>query len=283
MVIISVQRGGPSTGLPTKVEQSDLLQVMFGRNGESPMPIIAPAAPSEGFDAAVKAFRFAIRAMTPVILLSDGYLANSSEPWHVPNPDDIEPIYIEHPSELNGDDKFMPYKRDPETMGRPWAIPGTPGLEHRIGGLEKSPGYGNVSYVATDHQQMVNERAEKIARLVDIIPDQTVFGPEQGKLLVIGWGSTFGAIHAAVDRAIKQGHSVAHAQIRYLNPFPGNLGELLDRYDQILVPELNTGQLAMLLRAKYLRPTIQLNKVQGRPFKIAEIGDKIEQILAGGE
>lgn len=283
MVIINVQRGGPSTGLPTKVEQSDLMQVMYGRNGESPMPVIAPAAPAEGFRGAIQAFRFAIRAMTPVILLSDGYLANSSEPWHIPDPDEIAPIHVQHPTELNGDDKFMPYKRDPETMGRPWAIPGTPGLEHRIGGLEKSPNYGNVSYVPTDHQEMVNQRAEKVARLVDIIPDQAVFGPEQGDLLVIGWGSTFGAIHAAVDSSIKNGHSVAHAHIRYLNPFPGNLEEVLDRYDRILVPELNMGQLAMVLRAKYLRPTIQLNKVQGRPFKISEISDKIEQVLAGDE
>ncbi len=283
MVIINVQRGGPSTGLPTKVEQSDLLQVMYGRNGESPMPVLAPAAPGEGFYFAVEAFRFAIRAMTPVILLSDGYLANSSEPWHIPDPDEIAPIHVQHPHEFNGDDGFLPYKRDPETMGRPWAIPGTPGLEHRIGGLEKSPELGNVSYVPEHHQQMVDERAEKIARLVDIIPDQTVFGPEKGDLLVVGWGSTFGAIHAAVDRAIHQGHSVAHAHIRYLNPYPGNLGEVLGRYDRILVPELNMGQLAMLLRAKYLRPTLQLNKVQGRPFKISEISDKIESVLAGDE
>jgi len=283
MVIVNVQRGGPSTGLPTKVEQSDLLQVLYGRNGESPMPVIAPAAPAEGFQYAIEAFRFAIRAMTPVILLSDGYLANSSEPWHIPDPDKIPPIHVEHPTGFNGEDQFMPYKRDPETLGRPWGIPGTPGLEHRIGGLEKSPDYGNVSYVPAHHQQMIEARAEKIARLVDIIPDQAVFGPDQGDLLVVGWGSTFGAIHAAVDRAIKQGHSVAHAHIRYLNPFPGNLEEVLNRYDRFLVPELNMGQLAMLLRAKYLRPTIQLDKVQGRPFKISEISDKIEQVLAGDE
>jgi 2-oxoglutarate ferredoxin oxidoreductase subunit alpha len=283
MVIINVQRGGPSTGLPTKVEQADLLQVMFGRNGESPLPVIAPAAPAEGFHYAVEAFRFAIRAMTPVLLLSDGYLANSSEPWLIPDPDDIPSIDLQHPTELNGDDKFLPYKRNLETLGRPWAIPGTPGLEHRIGGLEKSPEFGNVSYVPAHHQQMVDERAGKVARLVDIIPEQTVFGPDKGELLVVGWGSTFGAIHAAVDRAIEQGYSVAHAHIRYLNPFPSNLGEILERYDRILVPEMNMGQLALLLRGKYLRPTIQLNKVQGRPFKIAEISDKIEQVLAGDE
>ena len=281
MVIVNVQRGGPSTGLPTKVEQSDLLQVMYGRNGESPMPVIAPATPAECFDYTIEAFRFALRAMTPVILLTDGYLANSTEPWHIPNPDDIPPIVVEHPSKLNGDGKFLPYKRNPETMGRPWAIPGVPGLEHRLGGLEKSPELGNVSYVPDHHQQMVNERAEKVARLADVIPEQTVFGPEEGELLIVGWGSTYGAIHAAVRQAHGKGYSVAHAHVRYLNPFPRNLGDVLNRYDRILVPELNMGQLAFILRATYLLPTISLDKVKGRPFKISEISEKIEQLLAG--
>jgi 2-oxoglutarate ferredoxin oxidoreductase subunit alpha len=281
IVIVDVQRGGPSTGLPTKVEQSDLLQVMYGRNGESPMPVLAPATPSECFDYTIEAFRFALRAMTPVVLLTDGYLANSTEPWHIPNPDDIPPIITEHPTEFNGDGRFLPYKRDPETMGRPWAIPGTPGLEHRLGGLEKSPEFGNVSYVPDDHQQMVNERAEKVARLADVIPEQTVFGPEEGDLLIVGWGSTYGAIHAAVRQAHDKGYSVAHAHVRYMNPFPRNLGEMLNRYDRILVPELNMGQLAFILKATYLVPVIPMDKVKGRPFKISEISEKIEQLLAG--
>ncbi|RME83182.1 MAG: 2-oxoacid:acceptor oxidoreductase subunit alpha [Caldilineae bacterium] len=281
MVIIDVQRGGPSTGLPTKVEQADLLQVMFGRNGESPIAVVAPATPSECFDFAIEAFRLAIRAMTPVVLLSDGYLANSSEPWQIPDPDEIPPLHIEHPRTTNNEDHFLPYKRDPETLGRPWALPGTPGLEHRIGGLEKSPEYGNVSYAPRDHQQMVNERAAKVARLADVIPEQTVFGPESGKLLIVGWGSTYGAIHAAVSQARAKGQTVAHAHIRYLNPFPKNLGDILNRYEKVLVPELNMGQLSLLLRARYLREIIPLNKVQGQPFKVAEISTMIDRILAG--
>ncbi len=281
MVIVNVQRGGPSTGLPTKVEQADLLQVMFGRNGESPIPVLAPATPAECFDCAVEAFRLAVRAMAPVILLSDGYLANSAEPWLVPNPDTIPPIIVEHPTTPNGAGKYLPYKRDPVTLGRPWAIPGTPGLEHRVGGLEKSPDFGNVSYSPQDHQRMVNDRAAKVARLADVIPEQDVFGPEEGELLVVGWGSTYGAIHAAVSQAQAKGQPVAHAHVRYLNPFPRNLGYILQRYDKILVPELNMGQLSLLLRGRYVRDVISLNKVQGRPFKISEIASKIDELLAG--
>ncbi|HEY52920.1 MAG TPA: 2-oxoacid:acceptor oxidoreductase subunit alpha [Caldilineae bacterium] len=281
IVIIDVQRGGPSTGLPTKVEQADLLQVMYGRNGESPMPVLAPSTPAECFDFTLEAFRFALRTMSPVILLTDGYLANSAEPWRIPDPEDIPPIIVEHPTEFNGDGRFLPYKRDPETMGRPWAIAGTPKLEHRLGGLEKSPEFGNVSYVPDHHQQMVNERAEKVARLADVIPEQTVFGPEEGDLLVVGWGSTYGAIHAAVRQAHNKGYSVAHAHIRYLNPFPRNLGDILKRYDRILVPELNMGQLAFILRGTYLLPVIPMDKVKGRPFKISELSEKIEELLAG--
>ena len=222
--------------------------------------------------------------MAPVLLLTDGYLANSSEPWRIPDPDSIPPIPIEHPTEPNGPDgKFLPYKRDPVTMARPWAIPGTPGLEHRIGGLEKSPEYGNVSYAPKDHQQMVNERAEKIARLADISPEQRVYGPAEGELLVVSWGSTYGAIRAAVGRAHTRGLSVAHAHIRYLNPFPRNLGDILDRYERILVPELNMGQLSLLLRARYLKEVIALNKVQGRPFKVSEICSMIDTIMDGDE
>ncbi len=282
MVIINVQRGGPSTGLPTKVEQSDLLQMMFGRNGESPMPVVAAASPSDCFDTAIEAYRLALRAMAPVAMLMDGYLANSSEPWRIPDPDEIPPIEISHPTEPNGPDgKFLPYKRDPVTLGRPWAIPGTPGLEHRVGGLEKSPEFGNVSYSPEHHQRMTNERAAKVARLADIIPEQEVFGPKEGELLVVGWGGTYGAIHAAVAQAQAKGYSVAQAHIRYLNPFPRNLGYILQNYDKILVPELNMGQLALLLRDRYLVDVISLNKVQGRPFKISEISAKIDELLAG--
>lgn len=282
VVIVNVQRGGPSTGLPTKVEQSDLLQVLFGRNGESPIPVVAPATPSECFDLAIEAFRLAVRAMTPVIILSDGFLANSAEPWMIPDPDSIPPIAVEYATREDNNGKFLPYKRDPVTLGRPWAIPGTAGLEHRIGGLEKSPEYGNVSYSAQDHQRMVDDRAAKVARLVDVIPEQDVFGPDEGELLIVGWGGTYGSIHAAVAQARAKGQSVAHAHLRYLNPFPSNLGYLLHRYNKILVPELNMGQLSLLLRGRYVRDVISLNKVQGRPFKISEISAKIDELLSGG-
>ncbi|NOZ49981.1 MAG: 2-oxoacid:acceptor oxidoreductase subunit alpha [Chloroflexi bacterium] len=282
LVIVNVQRGGPSTGLPTKVEQSDLLQAMFGRNGESPIPILAPATPADGFEIAIEAYRLAVRAMSPVMILSDGYLGNSAEPWRIPDPDSIPPIIIEHPTAANSDDgSFLPYKRDPITLGRPWALPGTPGLEHRMGGLEKSPEKGNVSYAPEDHQRMTDDRAAKVARLADVIPEQTVFGPKQGELLVIGWGSTYGAIHAAVARAQTKGQSVAQAHLRYINPFPRNLGFLLQRYRHILVAEMNMGQLSLLLRGRYLRDLATLHKVKGRPFKISEISHKIDEILAG--
>ncbi len=282
LVVINVQRGGPSTGLPTKVEQADLLQAMFGRNGESPMPILAPATPADAFDIALEACRLAVRATTPVMILSDGYLGNSAEPWRIPDPDDIPPIAIEHPDGPNdGDGRFLPYKRDPVTLARPWAIPGTPGLEHRLGGLEKSPDFGNVSYVPAHHQRMTDDRAAKVARLADVIPEQDVFGPKEGELLVVGWGSTYGAIHAAVAQAQAKGQSVAQAHLRYINPFPRNLGFLLQRYRQILVAEMNMGQLSLLLRSRYLRDVHTLHKVQGRPFKISEISHKIDEILAG--
>jgi 2-oxoglutarate ferredoxin oxidoreductase subunit alpha len=282
MVIINVQRGGPSTGLPTKTEQSDLLQAMYGRNGESPVPVIAPATPADCFNAAVEAFRFAVRATTPVFILSDGYLGNSAQPWLIPNPDDIDPIIVEHPTAPNnGDDVFKPYLRNPDTLGRAWAIPGTPGLEHRMGGLAKQPETGNVSYNPQENQQMVQERAEKIARLADIIPPQFVHGPQEGDLLVVGWGSTYGAIRSAVRHLQKQGHAVSHAHIHYLNPFPKNLGDILSRFDRILVPEMNMGQLIILLRGKYgTHNFIPFSKVQGRPFTIKEVTQKIEALLA---
>ena len=224
MVIINVQRGGPSTGLPTKTEQSDLLQARFGRNGESPIPVLAPATPSDCFDIAIEAFRLAVRATTPVFILSDGYLGNSSQPWLLPNPDDIEPIIVEHPRSGNGSDGFQPYGRDPETLGRPWAIPGTPGLEHRLGGLAKQPETGNVSYVPSENEQMVEERAVKIARLARVIPEQKLVGPPEGDLLVVSWGSTFGAVRSAVRQMQKQGYIISHAHVRYLNPLPSQSG-----------------------------------------------------------
>ncbi|NJN97047.1 MAG: 2-oxoacid:acceptor oxidoreductase subunit alpha [Anaerolineales bacterium] len=282
MVIINVQRGGPSTGMPTKTEQSDLLQAMYGRNGESPIPIIAPATPSDCFNMGYEAFRMAARAMTPVFVLSDGYIANSAEPWLIPDPNEIEPIVVEHPtSPNNGSEHFKPYLRNPETLARPWAIPGTPGLEHRIGGLSKQPETGNVSYAPLDNEQMIHERAEKIARLCAYIPKQTLVGPEEGDLLVVSWGGTYGVIRSAVLQLQAQGREVSHAHIRYLNPFPCNLGDLLSRFERILVPELNLGQLAILLRGEYgLMNVIPMSKVQGRPFTINEITQKIESLLA---
>ncbi|MEA3337791.1 MAG: 2-oxoacid:acceptor oxidoreductase subunit alpha [Chloroflexota bacterium] len=284
VVIVDVQRGGPSTGLPTKVEQSDLLQVMYGRNGESPVVVLAPSTPSDCFDITIEAFRLAVRGMSPVFVLADGYLANSAEPWALPDPESMEPIAVKHPKpeDFQNGSKFLPYGRDPETMGRPWAIPGTPQLEHRVGGLGKQPGTGNVSHMPEDHQQMVAERAAKVASLVDVIPDLKVIGEDTGDLLVIGWGSTYGAILQAVQRAQRDGKRVSAAHLRYLNPFPGNLGDVMARFDRILVPEMNMGQLAMLLQARYLQEINSLPKVQGQPFKISEIRNKIDEILSQG-
>ena len=282
MVIIDVQRGGPSTGLPTKTEQSDLLQVFYGRNGESPVPIVAPQSPADSFDMAVEAVRIAVRSMSPVIFLSEGYLANSSEPWLIPNSEDIDPIEVTHPQApqgANGQEPFLPYKRHPETMARPWAIPGTAGLEHRIGGLSKAPNSGNVSYAPEDHEQMVAERAEKVARLAEFIPEQEVFGPESGELLVVTWGGSYGMARSAVRRMVRKGAKVAHAQIRYLNPFPKNLQEVLKRYDRVLIPELNAGQLAFIIRGRFLMDVESFPKLQARPFTIREIQEKIENML----
>lgn len=283
MVIVNVQRGGPSTGLPTKTEQSDLLQAMYGRNGESPIPILAPATPADCFDISIEAFRLAVRATTPVFVLSDGYLGNSAQPWLIPNPDDIPPIKVTHPTAPgNGSDEpFKPYKRNPETLGRLWAIPGTPGLEHRMGGLAKQPETGNVSYNPKENEQMARERAQKVARLADIIPEQALIGPDSGDLLVVSWGSTFGAVRSAVRQLQVKGKTASHAHIRYLNPFPRNLGDMLGRFDRILVPEMNLGQLIILLRSRYgSHNFIPFNKVQGRPFTISEIKTKIESLLA---
>lgn len=281
LVIVNVQRGGPSTGLPTKPEQSDLLQAMFGRNGESPIPVLAPATPSDCFDIAIEAFRLAVRATTPVFILSDGYLANSAEPWLIPNPDDIEPIPVEHPTASAIDNGFKPYKRNPETMARPWAIPGVAGLEHRLGGLGKQPETGNVSYVPTEHEQMVRDRAAKVARLAEVLPEQRVVGPSEGDLLVVSWGSTFGAARSAVRQVQAQGKAVSHAHIRYLNPLPRNLNDILQRFERILVPEMNMGQLILLLRGQFgTHNFIPFPKVQGRPFTIKEIRQRITSLLA---
>ncbi len=282
MVIVDVQRGGPSTGLPTKTEQSDLLQVLFGRNGESPIPVLAPATPGDCFDITVEAFRLAVRAMTPVVVLSDGYLANGAEPWIVPDPDALEPIPVSHPVSLNAegaDAEFLPYQRD-AAGGRPWAIPGSRGLEHRIGGLSKEPGTGNVSYAPEHHAQMVAERAAKVAGLAEAIPPAEAHGPADGDLLVISWGGTYGSVRRAVEDAQAAGLSVAHVHLRHLNPFPANLGALMERYRRILVPELNGGQLAFLLQGRFARPVISAPKVEGQPYKVAEVAAHIRAALA---
>ena len=276
LVIMNVQRGGPSTGLPTKTEQGDLLQAMFGRNGESPVAIVAPATASDCFYMAIEAWRFAIKYRTPVIFLSDGYLGMGSEPWLVP---DIDSLPKMDPNFATDPKTFQPYARDPKTLARPWAVPGTPDLEHRIGGLEKADITGNVSYDPANHDKMVHLRAAKIAGIVQDVPDIEVNGDESGGLLVLGWGSTYGVITTAVQRARAQGKRVSAAHLRYLNPLPGNLGDVLKRYDQVLMPEMNLGQMRMLIRARYLVDVVGLNKVSGRPFAISEIERKITEMI----
>jgi len=278
LLVINVQRGGPSTGLPTKTEQSDLYQAMYGRNGESPLPVVAPQSPSDCFATAIDAWRIAATFMCPVIILSDGYIANGAEPWKIPAFDSLEKIEITHPAPREDDDPaFLPYSRD-ENLARPWALPGTKGLEHRIGGLEKAAETGDVSYDPDNHQAMCELRQEKIDRIADFIPPLEVFGPEKGDLLVLSWGGTYGACRTAVTRAQAAGTSVAHAQLRYLNPFPRNLEEVLNNYDTVLIPELNLGQLKALIQAKYLVECIGLNKVKGRPFAIVEIEQRIAEL-----
>src|SRR5215813_2372662 len=275
LVVVNVQRGGPSTGLPTKTEQADLLQAMYGRNGECPVAIVAAATPADCFTMAVEAFRIATAHMLPVIFLTDGYLANGAEPWKLPKMEDLPKLDVRFETDPDG---FAPYKRDPETLARAWAIPGTPGLEHRIGGIEKQDFTGNVSYEPESHMHMVLTRQEKVNRIADDIPELEVFGEPEGRLLVIGWGSTYGAITSAVETAQSKRMSVSSAHLRYLNPFPKNLGQVLGRFDRILVPELNLGQLAMLLRARYLVPAISYPKVKGQPFKISELTAKINEV-----
>jgi len=278
LVIVNVQRGGPSTGLPTKTEQADLFQAVFGRNSECPAAVVAPATPAECFTFAIEAFRLAIRYMTPVFFLSDGYLANGAEPWRIPALADLPRIDVHFATDKA---TFMPYRRDPKTLARPWAIPGTPGLEHRVGGLEKEDVTGNVSYDPINHDKMVHLRAQKIAGIANDIPELEVFGKDSGRVLVLGWGSTHGSITTAVERLQAKGEPVSSAHLRYLNPFPRNLGEVLSRFEKVVIPELNLGQLRLMVRARYLVDAIGLNKVQGKPFKVAEITDKVEELLRG--
>lgn len=279
LLVIDVQRGGPSTGLPTKTEQADLLQLLFGRNGEAPVPVLAARSPGDCFDTAVEAWRIATTFMVPVVILSDGYIANGSEPWRVPDVNAIEPIKVVHPTGPAPDGKeFMPYSRD-ENLARPWAIPGTPGLMHRVGGLEKEDGTGSVSYDPENHEKMTHIRAQKVANVAKIIAPQEVFGPDSGELLVLSWGGTYGACHTAVAAAIEAGKSVAHCHLRHMNPFPSDLGDILSRYKQVLIPELNLGQLRMLIRDKYLIDAIGFNKVQGKPFSVVELGERIDSLV----
>ncbi len=279
LLVVNVQRGGPSTGLPTKTEQADLLQAMYGRNGECPLPIIACRSPADCFEAAIEAWRISVRFMTPVMLLSDGYVANGAEPWRIPDVSELPQIEVRHPGPRSEDDPpFMPYERN-ERLARPWAIPGTPGLMHRIGGLEKEDGSGNVSYDPDNHQHMIHLRQQKVDLVAEDIPEQKVDGPEQGDLLVLSWGGTYGSCTTAVRRCQEEGLAVAHAHLRYINPFPRNLGTLLGNYRTVLIPELNLGQLRMLVDLKYGRQCAGLNKVKGKPFAVSEIVDQIKELL----
>ena len=278
LVVVDVQRAGPSTGMPTKTEQGDLLMSMFGRNSDSPIPVIAPATPAECFTMAIEAWRIALKHMTPVVYLSDAFLATGAEPWKIPQASDLPSIAIENapPSDRGG---FRPYQRDPETLARPWAIPGTKGLEHRIGGLEKLDELGTVSYDPDNHHRMNLLRAEKVARVARDIPATEVWGDSEGDLLILGWGSTYGSIRSATERLRERGKSVSHAHLRYLNPLPNDLGDILKRFKRVLLPELNLGQLRMLLRAKYLVDIVGFNLVRGKPFQIGEIEAKAESLL----
>jgi 2-oxoglutarate ferredoxin oxidoreductase subunit alpha len=279
MIVVDIQRGGPSTGLPTKVEQSDLFFAMYGRHGESPLPIVSTSSPSDAFEAAFEAARIALKYMTPVILLTDGYIATSSEPWNLPDVDSLPDITTGFAKADPDGGPFLAYERNPETLARPWAIPGQPGLEHRVGGLEKDSVTGNVSYDPDNHETMTHTRADKVKRIANDIPDVEVHGG--GDVLVLGWGSTYGAIRTAVNRVNKTGVKVAHAHLRHMNPFPKNLGEVLNSFDRILVPEINLGQLSKIIQADFLVPTISFSRVQGQPMRAREIENKIKQLLDG--
>ncbi|MDC2959335.1 2-oxoacid:acceptor oxidoreductase subunit alpha [Streptomyces gilvifuscus] len=282
LLVIDIQRGGPSTGLPTKTEQADLLQAMYGRNGEAPVPVIAPATPSDCFDAALEAARIALTYRTPVLLLSDGYLANGSEPWRIPNTGELPDLRVEFATRPNhtlddGTEVFWPYKRDEHTLARPWAVPGTPGLEHRIGGIEKQDGSGNISYDPANHDFMVRTRQAKIDGID--VPDVVVDDPHGASTLVLGWGSTYGPITAAVRRLRAAGEPIAQAHLRHLNPFPRNLGKILSRYDRVVVPEMNLGQLATLIRARYLVDARSHNQVNGMPFKAEQLAAVLKEAI----
>lgn len=278
LLVIDVQRGGPSTGLPTKTEQADLLQVMFGRNGEAPLPVLAARSPADCFEIVQEAWMLATKLMLPVVVLSDGYIANGAEPWKIPDVTALAPYKIEHPQENNNPDgPFKPYMRN-ELLARPWAIPGTPGLMHRVGGIEKEDGSGNISYDPENHQKMVNIRAQKVANAAKLLPPQEVVGPQSGDLLVLSWGGTYGACLTAVQKAQSAGKSVALAHIRYMNPFPRNLGDILSKFKKVLIPELNMGQLRMLIRDRYLVDAVGYNKVKGKPFTVTELVEKINSM-----
>jgi 2-oxoglutarate/2-oxoacid ferredoxin oxidoreductase subunit alpha len=276
LVVCDIQRGGPSTGLPTKTEQADLLQALFGRNSEAPVPVLAPSSPGDCFWVALEASRIAIKYMVPVIILSDGYLANGAEPWKIPDVSELPEIPVHF--ETNAED-FHPYRRNATTLARPWAIPGTPGLEHRVGGIEKQDVTGNINYDPLNHERMVRLRASKVEAVADEIPDATPEGDSSGDLLIVAWGSTHGPITAALKTAREKGQSVGHVHLRHLNPLPRNLGDVLKRFKHVLVPEMNMGQLLMVLRAKYLVDAQGYNKIQGKPFKQSEIEQKIDEIL----
>jgi 2-oxoglutarate ferredoxin oxidoreductase subunit alpha len=276
LVICDIQRGGPSTGLPTKTEQADLLQALYGRNSEAPIPVVAPSTPGDCFWVALEASRIAVKHMVPVIILSDDYLANGAEPWKIPDISELPEIPVHF--ETNPED-FHPYRRDPNSLARPWAIPGTPGLEHRVGGIEKQDVTGNINYDPLNHERMVRLRAAKVEAVADDIPDAVPAGDLSGDLLIVAWGSTHGPITAALKTAREKGQSVGHVHLRHLNPLPRNLGEVIKRFKHVLVPEMNMGQLVMILRAKYLIDAQGYNKIQGKPFKQSEIEQKIDEIL----
>jgi 2-oxoglutarate ferredoxin oxidoreductase subunit alpha len=276
LVLVDVQRAGPSTGMPTKTEQADLLMAVHGRFGESPCIVLAASTPADSFDAAFEACRLTLKHMTPVILLSDGFIANGAEPWRLPRVEDLPDISVPF---RRDPESFRPYRRDPQTLARAWAVPGTPGLEHRVGGLEKADVTGDVSYDALNHERMVRLRAEKVARVADDIPPCEPMGDANGDLLVVGWGSTYGAITSAVRRARREGLRVSQLHLRHLNPFPRNLHEVLSAFPRVLVPEINLGQLSLLLQGRFLKPVIPFNKVQGTPFAAAEVQDKIREVL----
>jgi 2-oxoglutarate ferredoxin oxidoreductase subunit alpha len=277
LVLVDVQRSGPSTGMPTKTEQADLLQILFGRNSDSPVAVVAPATPGECFEFSIEAWRLALKYMTPVVYMSDAFLATGAEPWRIPSVEDLPSIAVPNRTEREG---FYPYLRDETTLARPWAVPGTPGLEHRIGGLEKADVLGNVSYDPENHHRMQLLRQAKIATIAADIPSLEVYGPPEGDLLILGWGSTYGAIRSAVERLQSRGASIAHAHLRYLNPFPANTGEVVAAYRRVLIPEVNLGQLSLLIRARFLVDAIGYNRVRGKPFRIAELEAEAERILA---